>query len=284
MPDFFVRVKAYRLTIEAEVKYTLIYKGGSDIIKTAIDWKAVKMMIKENDIEKVEKISMVEQVFMKLKTMITNGTLQPGDKLPSEAELAEMFGCNRLTIRMALQKLNAGGILETGVGSGTYVKEFSISDFFKEFGDVIFTNINMNEVLGLRKLIEVESCMNAIEKAQPEDKIVLKKRLEEYLEAKKNYLMKKDKDFNSSDFKKLINMDMAFHRQICLCGHNRIYYEIFLIIENLIKLHLIKELKQRIYNERSNEDDNHVIIYRAIIEKDKDRARKAYMSVLEISS
>ena len=148
-----MRVKAYRLTIEAEVKYTLIYKGGSDIIKTAIDWKAVKMMIKENDIEKVEKISMVEQVFMKLKTMITNGTLQPGDKLPSEAELAEMFGCNRLTIRMALQKLNAGGILETRVGSGTYVKEFSISDFFKEFGDVIFTNINMNEVLGFSKLI-----------------------------------------------------------------------------------------------------------------------------------
>ena len=62
-----------------------------------------------------------------------------GERLPSESEFADIFGVNRLSIRMALQKLSAVGIIETRVGEGSFVKEFSMRSFIDEIS-VFFEN------------------------------------------------------------------------------------------------------------------------------------------------
>lgn len=49
---------------------------------------------------------------------------------PSESDLADLFGVNRLTVRLALQKLNTLGILDTRVGDGTYVCAFVLKNTF----------------------------------------------------------------------------------------------------------------------------------------------------------
>ena len=63
--------------------------------------------------EKAKKISASEQVFEALQSQISSGVWKVGDRLPSEGELAERYGVNRLTVRVALQKLNALGVVET---------------------------------------------------------------------------------------------------------------------------------------------------------------------------
>ena len=48
-----------------------------------------------------------QPALMQRKQDIADGVWKTGDKIPSEGELAEIFGVNRLSVRMALQKLSA---------------------------------------------------------------------------------------------------------------------------------------------------------------------------------
>ena len=55
--------------------------------------------------------------------MVVEGTLKPGQKLASERELAQQFEVSRPSVREAIQKLVAKGILESYQGGGNYVSE-----------------------------------------------------------------------------------------------------------------------------------------------------------------
>ncbi|HYF20431.1 MAG TPA: FCD domain-containing protein [Ramlibacter sp.] len=54
---------------------------------------------------------------------ISSGQLQPGDKLPTERELVDMFGGGRSTIRRSLESLEKEGLIGREVGRGTFVKQ-----------------------------------------------------------------------------------------------------------------------------------------------------------------
>ena len=54
-----------------------------------------------------------------LRELVASG--EPGDRLPSDAELCERFGVSRMTARQAMQILAADGLLERRRGSGTYI-------------------------------------------------------------------------------------------------------------------------------------------------------------------
>jgi GntR family transcriptional regulator len=66
-------------------------------------------------------VPLYEQVRQAIAQRLTDGTLAPGDKLPSESRLAEEFGVNRLTVRRAIEELARAGAVESRQGSGTYV-------------------------------------------------------------------------------------------------------------------------------------------------------------------
>lgn len=56
-----------------------------------------------------------------LQTEIAQDLYRPGDKLPTEAELADRFGVNRHTVRQGLASLAEAGIVHTRRGSGVFV-------------------------------------------------------------------------------------------------------------------------------------------------------------------
>ncbi|WP_165497065.1 GntR family transcriptional regulator [Rhodococcus sp. ABRD24] len=56
-----------------------------------------------------------------LSEFILSGRLAPGDKMPSEAELCEIFGASRVTIRTAMQGLKDAGYIRIVRGSGSWV-------------------------------------------------------------------------------------------------------------------------------------------------------------------
>ena len=57
----------------------------------------------------------------RLKSYIQSENLVPGDRLPTETELAEMFGVSRLSLREATKALEFLGILESRTGVGLTV-------------------------------------------------------------------------------------------------------------------------------------------------------------------
>ncbi|WP_309105179.1 GntR family transcriptional regulator [Microbacterium sp.] len=63
-----------------------------------------------------------------LRTLIADGALRPGDRLPSEGELCERLGVSRGSLREAIRMLAALGVLETRHGSGSYVGELRAAD------------------------------------------------------------------------------------------------------------------------------------------------------------
>lgn len=72
-----------------------------------------------------------EEIVDQIKQLISKGELKPGDRIPSERELATMLGVSRPSVREAIMVLEAMGFLDSRQGGGTFVKaltEGSIMD------------------------------------------------------------------------------------------------------------------------------------------------------------
>jgi GntR family transcriptional regulator len=66
-------------------------------------------------------IPLHHQVFRDLKSALDGGEWSPGDRMPSERELAERYGCSVITVRHALGELVREGRIERTRGRGTFV-------------------------------------------------------------------------------------------------------------------------------------------------------------------
>ncbi|MCI8417114.1 MAG: FadR family transcriptional regulator [Lachnospiraceae bacterium] len=121
-------------------------------------------------IKPIKKVNVSEQVFEQMKGLLTKGEWKPGEKLPSENELAEKFGVSRITIRQALQKLNVLGLLETRLGEGSFVREIEPGDSMNALLPAVLFNRDMlMQVEEFREIVEVESVKLAAERASAED-------------------------------------------------------------------------------------------------------------------
>ena len=81
-----------------------------------------------------------EEIVKIIQKQIMEGEMAPGDKLPTERELAETFDVNRATVREALRKLENLDLVEIRHGDGLYVKNYLESGNF----DLIKAAIHLN--------------------------------------------------------------------------------------------------------------------------------------------
>jgi GntR family transcriptional repressor for pyruvate dehydrogenase complex len=65
--------------------------------------------------------SLSEEVFLALEARIRSAEFRPGDRLPTEKQLAALFGVSRTVVREAVARLRADGYVETRQGAGAYV-------------------------------------------------------------------------------------------------------------------------------------------------------------------
>ena len=70
---------------------------------------------------KIKPAKLSDRIVEQLEHMLLEGTFAPGQKLPTERELAEQFDVSRPSLREALQKLEAKGLVNRKQGGGTYV-------------------------------------------------------------------------------------------------------------------------------------------------------------------
>ena len=71
---------------------------------------------------KIKAAKLSDVILQQLENMILEGSLAPGEKLPPERELAKQFEVSRPSLREAIQKLEAKGLVTRRQGGGTYVK------------------------------------------------------------------------------------------------------------------------------------------------------------------
>ena len=92
-----------------------------------------------------------------LEQAIRANELEPGDRLPSEQNLASEFGVGRTSVREALQKLRALGLVETRKGLGNFVKNSQAGDPLTEF-----VNWTAGDPASIAQLLEVRVALEAL--------------------------------------------------------------------------------------------------------------------------
>lgn len=96
---------------------------------------------------------MPDIIASEIKNRILNNIWEVGDRIPSENELSKEFEVNRLTIRLAINKLNTLGLLETKTGEGTYVRKLNLYNYINQIIPFIVSSNEINHVLDFENTI-----------------------------------------------------------------------------------------------------------------------------------
>ncbi len=166
------------------------------------------------DPDRIVRRKLSDEVFDRLKGMILDGTLVPGDPVPSERDLMTRFSVGRPAVREALQTLHNLGLITVSHGERSRVNEISPTVAIQQL-DALAPFLlsaapeNLEHLKSARKMFEVGMAKQAAERHQPQDIAAL----EALLEAQSG-LLDRPKDF--------IRTDMAFHARIVEIGGNPI--------------------------------------------------------------
>lgn len=217
--------------------------------------------------QKIRPKRISDEIFAQIKNLIVEGKLKPGDKLPPERELAKQMGVSRPTLREAINKLEARGLLEQRQGGGTYVKSLgdeTLAFAFEEYANKKHAIVDLMEV---RKILETWAAYTAAERITEEEI----KQLEQYLKEMEDALEGGQIGYDS---------DADFHSTISYATKN-----IFLIhIMNTIYQWIEKisyEVRSRLYNDYYKHDllyKQHKAIFIAIKNRDPLEAYNAMLS------
>jgi GntR family transcriptional repressor for pyruvate dehydrogenase complex len=122
----------------------------------------------KTEFETIHRNRLYEEIADKLQQMILNG-MNPGDKLPTERQLGEMFGVGRSSIRDAVRRLQAMGLVEPHQGRGTVVCEVSDHSIVSPLASVLVRKRKLvAELLDVRKIIEPGIAARAARNASPQ--------------------------------------------------------------------------------------------------------------------
>ncbi len=101
----------------------------------------------------VKTLSLVDTASRRVASMILDGTLRAGDRLPPERELATRLGISRGALREALRSLEYVGLLQARVGSGRYVTHHHPND--PASGISIWIQLQpVGELIAVRRILE----------------------------------------------------------------------------------------------------------------------------------
>jgi len=220
----------------------------------------------------VERAPMTEVVAESILSLIREGHLKPGDRLPSQKELVRMLKVSRPTLREALTGLTMLGYIEVRAGQGYYVREMRSNEIL-DFS-VVSALVNDDTVSLLyeaRAVIETTLTQLAVVRAGVKDIARLYACLE-----------KMEKAIVSGDAYAVAG-GLDFHQLVADATHN-----VFLSqIENTL-LGLFREYLPRIYTDPPSYEKNvepHLCILQKIEAQDMDGAAElAYEHILEFAS
>ena len=184
---------------------------------------------KKTMIEKIKKQTVVETVMDKIRDLISSGEYKVNDRLPTENELAEMFGLGRSSIREAIKVFNYLGVLESRTAKGTYVCERNnITTELMKWA-VLLGNDDLYEMVEVRASIELFAILNLTEKYKEGDE-----KAKSYIKQLDDIIIDFDKAINELSIRDIINCDYRFHNIIISSHENTTFSSIFAVLENFL--------------------------------------------------
>ena len=160
-----------------------------------------------NEVARRRPRSLAHGVVDGLAGRIRDGSLTPGEKLPTEAAIMEEFGVSRTVVREAISRLQAAGLVETRHGVGTFVVGLGEGSTFRISPDQLGTLQDVIAVLELRIAVETEAAALAAVRRTPANLDTLRHALKAFTSA-----LEEGRD--------AVGPDVQFHLEIARATHN----------------------------------------------------------------
>lgn len=217
------------------------------------------------DIKPIKNKRTTEIILEQIKQFMIDGQLNPGDKFPTEMELAERFQVSRTSIREALSALSLTGILEIRQGEGIYVKHSPSNAIIEPLTFILLMEKNhVQNILEVRKALEIVAVDLAAQRRSDKDLETLCCLVEE---------MEKDlpEAANSE------SLDLAFHLTLATLSNNPLLDRLMNTVQEIIgqTLQVTRTLwllssqagtTQQLFEE-------HKAIYLAVAKQESEKAR-----------
>ncbi|MBU2964364.1 pyruvate dehydrogenase complex transcriptional repressor PdhR [Amphritea sp. 2_MG-2023] len=217
--------------------------------------------------QRVKQPKISDVIMGQLEEMVLEGSLKPGQKLPAERELAKQFEVSRPSLREAIQKLAAKGVLVSRQGGGTYVSE----ELGRAFSDPLLELFQTHpeaqyDLLEFRHALEGVSAYYAALRSTPADKAHIRARYD----ALQIFHDRKE-------FDKEVYADVDFHLAIAESTHNMVLLHMMRALFSLLRQHIWENLKD-VYPKseiRGKIHEQHTLLLDAIVAGEPEKARKA---------
>lgn len=210
-------------------------------------------------LKRVEKILVSDGILEQIRDLIHSGEFPSGQRLPSEVKMAEHLSVSRSSLREALNALVHLGYLQRR-NRGIHVNpeihwRTNLSFPFPRSQE----DLNIAEMIEVRKIIETELCALAAKRAKAEDIRALEESLQEM----------KDRVDDPAAF---INSNQRFHLCVAKAAKNRILEDFIVKVRDLLRSNIAMVIEKSAISKRSL--GHHQRIFEAIRDGDVSRARK----------
>lgn len=227
-------------------------------------------------LKKVNSESVVQLVINSLTDAMLARDLRPGDKLPTESELAESLGVGRNSIREAIKILVYLGVLEIRRAEGTFVCEgFSESMIDPMiYGIILDTSDSYESLMELREMMEVGVMQIAMDKYTQEEiddlKVILDRMGAEIAKGPENV-------------EKVFEADNEFHNAISHMGENGLIDKINQVVKTLTHAMRFNTVKTMLETDRGGElFEAHEKLYQVLVNRERNDmgavVRKTYFA------
>ncbi|WP_250527238.1 FadR/GntR family transcriptional regulator [Caballeronia sp. GAWG2-1] len=211
--------------------------------------------------------NLTEEVVAELSERIRSGALQPGDKLPTESEIMAQLGVSRTVVRESISRLQAGRLVRTRHGIGTFVLEATDHDRFQIEAAGDLTVRDVMAILELRISLEAEAAGLAAMRRSEENLKHMRHALDEF------------ERHIAEGTGNAVAADVAFHLELAKATGNRYFHSILSQLGNTIIPRTRVNSAALAHNDPGSYLDRvnreHEDIYDAIERRDPEAARAA---------
>ena len=214
----------------------------------------------------LRKDTLYVRVAQHVKELIDNQELAPGDRLPTERQLAQMLGVSRVPIREAIRTLSAQGVVEVRRGQGMFVASKGIDATIDELTNVLMKQRDsFEDLFAVRRILEPASAQWAASRAGSEEVAKLKGIVDEMDEA--------GTAEPEPDFERMAQLDLELHVEIATAAENKVLVRIMEAIQDVHREQLETSLRYRGRIEQTLKDHRRIV--EAIAGADPVEARSA---------
>ena len=218
--------------------------------------------------------SLVGEIVDNLVRSIQGGQIQPGDKLPTEAEIMVRFDVSRTVVRESLSRLQASGLVETRHGIGTFVLPPQDAGNFRIAAADFATVADVISVLELRISLETEAAGLAAQRRTAINLQAMEVALTAF----------RDSINHDSD---TVPPDFQFHMEVARATGNRHFADLMTYLGTMIiprtRVNTAQSAPEGRMNYLQRVHVEHESIYTAIQNQDAEAARAAMRTHLSNS-